>query len=251
MMSSQRKQQAPGQSQRIGLRGNDRVSSTYIWYISQCANNRITTSALLHFTGAAFDVARPGLRAYVRRRWCGAVALWRLSAVATREARLGAWPTPLQGWCLGLWRCGKQGQRPTFDETTTHHAARQLALQPGRHSAAVDDDQVSFCRPCLRGPWGHGKTNKTTCRVPLNDDKQEKANRRHAQLKRDSMRASATPNRNRRSLASQDSPRTPAMDQDIDMPDVTGTGVTPMKRAVPLLANFEEWNKLASDNVRA
>lgn len=86
--------------------------------------------------------------------------------------------------------------------------------------------------------------------MPLNDDKQEKANRRHAQLQRESIRASATPNRYRRSLASQDSPHTPGMDEDIDMPDITGTAVTPMKRPVPILANFEEWTKLATDNVR-
>lgn len=95
---------------------------------------------------------------------------------------------------------------------------------------------------------GNSKTN-SACRVPLNDDKQEKANRRNAQLRRQSMRASATPNRSRHSLGSQDSPHTPAMDQDIDMPDVTGTAVTPMKRPVPILANFEEWTKLATDNV--
>lgn len=63
------------------------------------------------------------------------------------------------------------------------------------------------------------------------------------------MRASATPNRNRRSLGSQDSPHTPAMDEDIDMPDVTGSAVTPMKRPVPILANMEEWIKLATENV--
>ncbi|KAF1965028.1 barren [Bimuria novae-zelandiae CBS 107.79] len=88
----------------------------------------------------------------------------------------------------------------------------------------------------------------STTKVPLNDDRQEKANRRHAQLQRESMRASATPARSRRSLAVQDSPHTPAMDEDIDMPDVTGTAVTPMKRPVPILANFEEWTKLATDN---
>lgn len=90
----------------------------------------------------------------------------------------------------------------------------------------------------------------TTCRIPLNDDRQEKANRlqqrqalQEAQL--NSIRASATPNR-RRTLAV-NSPRTPANDED-GMLDVTGTAVTPMKR-VPLLANFEEWMKLATDNV--
>lgn len=29
---------------------------------------------------------------------------------------------------------------------------------------------------------------------------------------------------------------------------VSGTAVTPMKRAVPILANFEEWMKMATDN---
>jgi len=33
------------------------------------------------------------------------------------------------------------------------------------------------------------------------------------------------------------------------MPDVAGTAVTPMKRVMPLLANFEEWMKMATDNV--
>jgi hypothetical protein len=33
------------------------------------------------------------------------------------------------------------------------------------------------------------------------------------------------------------------------MPTVGGTAVTPMKR-VPILANFEEWMKMATDNVR-
>jgi len=87
--------------------------------------------------------------------------------------------------------------------------------------------------------------------VPLNDDKQEKAKRRQAlhDAQRDSMRASATPNRRRISLAAQNSPHTPSNNQD-PMPDVTGTAVTPMKRVMPLLANFEEWMKMATDNVR-
>ncbi|KAF2876848.1 condensin complex subunit 2/barren, partial [Massariosphaeria phaeospora] len=86
-------------------------------------------------------------------------------------------------------------------------------------------------------------------RVPLNDDRQEKASRRQAlhDAQRNSLRASATPNRRRISLAAH-SPHTPAHDQDDDMPDVAGTAVTPMKRVMPLLANFEEWMKLATDN---
>lgn len=87
-------------------------------------------------------------------------------------------------------------------------------------------------------------------KVPLNDDRQEKANRRHAlqEAQRNSMRASATPSRRRISLGvGQNSPHTPSQDQD-DMPDVAGTAVTPMKRVMPLLANFEEWMKMATDN---
>ena len=90
--------------------------------------------------------------------------------------------------------------------------------------------------------------------MPLNDDRQEKAARRHAQqqAQRDSMRAStttATPGRRRVSLAAgHDTPRTPSQDGD-DMPDVTGTAVTPGTRVMPLLANFEEWMKMATDNV--
>jgi condensin complex subunit 2 len=90
----------------------------------------------------------------------------------------------------------------------------------------------------------------TLRRVPLNDDRQEKAKRRHAQneAQRDSLRAStATPARRRISLAAgQHDPHTPSQDE--DMPDVTGTAVTPGKRVMPLLANFEEWMKMATDN---
>jgi condensin complex subunit 2 len=89
-------------------------------------------------------------------------------------------------------------------------------------------------------------------RVPLNDDRQEKANRRHAlnEAQRNSMRSSGTPARRRVSqLAGEDSPHTPSQDQD-DMPGVAGSAVTPMKRVLPLLANFEEWMKMATDNVR-
>ncbi|KAF2474801.1 barren [Lindgomyces ingoldianus] len=91
--------------------------------------------------------------------------------------------------------------------------------------------------------------HKSPIKIPLNDDRQEKANRLHnrqalqnAQI--NSIRASATPARRRVSLAPH-SPHTPSNDP--DMPDVAGTAVTPMKR-VPLLANFEEWMKLATDN---
>ncbi|KNG49277.1 tpr repeat protein oca3 protein [Stemphylium lycopersici] len=92
---------------------------------------------------------------------------------------------------------------------------------------------------------------KTPIKVPLNDDRHEKAIRRHAQqeAQRNSMRApTTTPARRRISLAAgQDSPHTPSQHQN-DMPDVTGTAVTPGKRVMPLLANFEEWMKMATDN---
>ncbi|KAF1845552.1 barren [Cucurbitaria berberidis CBS 394.84] len=91
---------------------------------------------------------------------------------------------------------------------------------------------------------------RTPIKVPLNDDRQEKANRRHAfqEAQRNSLRASATPARRRISLAAgQNSPHTPSQDQD-DMPEVSGSAVTPMKRVMPLLANFEEWMKMATDN---
>ncbi|KAF2645846.1 barren [Massarina eburnea CBS 473.64] len=79
-------------------------------------------------------------------------------------------------------------------------------------------------------------------RVPLNDDRQEKATRRHAQ--RDSMIRAATPS-GTRLRQSMGAPQTPAAD---DMPDVAGTSVTPMKRDMPLMANWEEWIKMSTEN---
>ena len=94
----------------------------------------------------------------------------------------------------------------------------------------------------------------TSPRIPLNDDRQEKANRLHSrqalhEAQLNSIKAAATPAR--RALFVGGSPRTPADGPDgLDsgMPSVGGAGVTPMKR-VPILANFEEWMKLATDNV--
>jgi condensin complex subunit 2 len=63
------------------------------------------------------------------------------------------------------------------------------------------------------------------------------------------IKAAATPLRNkRRSLLGGASPQTPQQDEEDCMPVVGGTAVTPMKR-VPILANFEEWMKMATDNV--
>jgi condensin complex subunit 2 len=93
----------------------------------------------------------------------------------------------------------------------------------------------------------------TPIKLPLNDDRKEKANRlqsrqalHEAQL--NSIKAAATPNRRHVSL-SNNSPQTPNNQDGLDgMPSVGGTAATPMKR-VPILANFEEWMKMATDNV--
>ncbi|KAF1929897.1 barren [Didymella exigua CBS 183.55] len=89
-------------------------------------------------------------------------------------------------------------------------------------------------------------------KVPLNDDDEERAKRRHAfaERQRNELRHSTTPNskkKGRRSLAAQViDPSTPT--QDHDMPDVAGNAVTPMKRVLPLASNFEDWIKMATDN---
>lgn len=85
--------------------------------------------------------------------------------------------------------------------------------------------------------------------IPLNDDKSEKAARlqsRHiAHSKQlDQLKAAATPGKKRKSLGVE-GPETPS--QDDGGFGVRGDAVTPMKR-VPILANFEEWMKMATDN---
>jgi len=132
--------------------------------------------------------------------------------------------------------------------TTAHTTilARNATSVPAKHHghAAEGAGKVRIA-PHNHSLW------LTPTRVPLNDDRQEKADRRHAlhEQQRNSFRSSGTPGRRRISLAAgQNSPHTPA--QDVDMPDVAGTAVTPMKRVMPLLANFEEWMKMATDNVR-
>ena len=65
-----------------------------------------------------------------------------------------------------------------------------------------------------------------------------------------SLRAAVSPAK-QRSLGAHGSPRTPGHDDDKENADgaviVSGSAVTPMKR-VPILANFEEWMKMATDN---
>ena len=107
-------------------------------------------------------------------------------------------------------------------------------------------------------------------RIPLNDDAQEKAQRSHGrkaahEAQINQLRAAATSTPRRSSASHNDlhyaeppgsSPRTPRrrrsgnhtiiMDDDEQLV-VGGKAVTPMKR-VPILANFEEWMKMATDN---
>jgi hypothetical protein len=143
----------------------------------------------------------------------------------------------------------RNDQRPTIARTyDCKHATR---ARQTKHSgdAAQKSREASLPFILLR------RNPNCTVRIPLNDDRQEKANRIHQRqalhdAQRNSIRASATPNRHRLSVAANNSPHTPANNEN-DMPDVVGTAVTPMKRnvVVPLLANFEEWMKLATDNV--
>ncbi|KAK4158452.1 condensin complex component cnd2-like protein [Chaetomidium leptoderma] len=112
---------------------------------------------------------------------------------------------------------------------------------------------------------------KSPVKIPLNDDAQEKARRSHgrkaaheAQINQIRAAATSTPRKSGATLNDLQnvddpgsSPRTPArrrrsgnypMIVDDDEPlMVGGKAVTPMKR-VPILANFEEWMKMATDN---
>lgn len=101
-------------------------------------------------------------------------------------------------------------------------------------------------------------------RIPLNDDASEKAKRlqsRHAlhDIQMNQIKAAASPMRKLTNFerAASSSPasnaktprRTAGKENDLDggVMMVGGNAVTPMKR-VPLLANFEEWMKMATDN---
>ncbi|KAI1643461.1 barren [Daldinia loculata] len=108
-----------------------------------------------------------------------------------------------------------------------------------------------------------GSPFKSPLKIPLNDDVQEKRGRLHSRRAlyekqiNELQAAAATPAKkvgHRLADGENGSPRsnphTPrrVMDDDDDV-YVAGTnsGVTPMKR-VPILANFEEWMKMATDN---
>jgi len=100
-------------------------------------------------------------------------------------------------------------------------------------------------------------------RIPLNDDQKEKAVRFQSRqalhdLQMNQIKAAATPMRklNNFERAASTSPKTPRasgsgrgreVGEDGGLTVVGSSAVTPMKR-VPILANFEEWMKMATDN---
>ncbi|KAH9902177.1 barren protein [Xylariomycetidae sp. FL2044] len=106
---------------------------------------------------------------------------------------------------------------------------------------------------------------KSPLKIPLNDDAQEKKGRLHSRKAlhekqiNELQAAAATPARKAAvrladldNASPRSNPRTPRRggeddDDDDDDVVVVGSGVTPMKR-VPILANFEEWMKMATDN---
>lgn len=107
----------------------------------------------------------------------------------------------------------------------------------------------------------YGESNRNY-RIPLNDDRQEKAVRLQSRqalhdLQLNSLKAAASPVRklNNYNRAASDSPKTPRVyaargkesTEDGGLAVVSASAMTPMKR-VPILANFEEWMKMATDN---
>ena len=97
----------------------------------------------------------------------------------------------------------------------------------------------------------------------MNDDRQEKAVRLQSRqalhdLQLNQIKAAASPMRkqNNREPASNNSPRTPQgrnsssgdiLEDGNLLAVIPGNSMTPLKR-VPILANFEEWMKMATDN---
>ncbi|KOS18812.1 Condensin complex subunit 2 [Escovopsis weberi] len=128
-------------------------------------------------------------------------------------------------------------------------------------------------QPPRSGSAGHASGNvpaspfkststTTTTKIPLNDDAHEKGQRMNSrkalhEKQRNQIKAAVTPRKSGFTLedvenaSSARDPTTPrgshGADDDGDDIVVGGTAVTPMKR-VPILANFEEWMKMATDN---
>lgn len=106
---------------------------------------------------------------------------------------------------------------------------------------------------------------KTLSSIPFNDDAQEKAVRLQSRqalhdIQLNQLKAAASPMRrlDAYNRAASSSPKTPrasgakrGKENEDDGLQVNGSNIlTPVKR-VPILANFEEWMKMATDNVRA
>ncbi|KAH0566115.1 hypothetical protein GP486_000476 [Trichoglossum hirsutum] len=102
--------------------------------------------------------------------------------------------------------------------------------------------------------------DRSSYRIPLNDDAREKAARQQSRqalhdLQMNQLKAAASPRRrlNPHERAPSTSPKTPrsvvvGLGKENDgVAVVGGSTLTPMKR-VPILANFEEWMKMATDN---
>lgn len=111
------------------------------------------------------------------------------------------------------------------------------------------------CAKSITRQRGLREANQPTIRIPLNDDMGEKAARMEARQalhdrQMNQIKAAVkTPMPARRYReGSDDSPATPRGSNHRGREsDASGRGVTPMKR-VPILANFEEWMKMATDN---
>ncbi|KAH0536263.1 hypothetical protein FGG08_006842 [Glutinoglossum americanum] len=123
-------------------------------------------------------------------------------------------------------------------------------------------------------PRGNGESSKvpikqaagtqiraSPIKIPLNDDAREKAVRLQSRqalhdLQMNQLKAAASPRRrlNPHERAASTSPKTPktivagrGKENDHGLVVVGSSALTPMKR-VPILANFEEWMKMATDN---
>ncbi|KAL9100418.1 MAG: hypothetical protein Q9163_004200 [Psora crenata] len=115
--------------------------------------------------------------------------------------------------------------------------------------------QISTTTP-LKGSY------QSPLKIPLNDDRQEKAVRLQSrqalhELQMNTLKAAVSPMRklNNYNRAASESPKTPRSHPARGKENLEGCGLsvvapaamTPMKR-VPILANFEEWMKMATDN---
>ncbi|OHW92001.1 condensin complex component cnd2 [Colletotrichum incanum] len=84
-------------------------------------------------------------------------------------------------------------------------------------------------------------------KIPLNDDAEEKARRAHSRHAFHEHLENETPGSNPKTPHARGSRGRQVVDDDDEGFVVSGSAVTPMKR-VPILANFEEWMKMATDN---